>query len=106
MSVEVSAGGVIVRHGLVLLVRQSATNTWAFPKGHVEGRESLLDAARREIHEETGLAELRLICVLGRYSRGSKKSPAVVKHISMYLFEALTSEVKSRAEDVLEGRRD
>ena len=50
--------GVIVRDSLgrVLQVRHRALDRWLFPGGHVElGDPSLIDAARREAIEETGL---------------------------------------------------
>ena len=40
-----------------LLIRDSYRN-WGFPKGHVEPGEEPADAARREVAEETGLADL------------------------------------------------
>ncbi|UCE88347.1 MAG: NUDIX domain-containing protein [Pseudomonadota bacterium] len=55
-----SAGAVVVRwrdnvpHFLLL----RAYNYWDFPKGEVEAGESPLDAARREIEEETSLCDL------------------------------------------------
>jgi 8-oxo-dGTP pyrophosphatase MutT (NUDIX family) len=59
---EMSAGGVVFRHTqgngtLYLLIRDSYRN-WGFPKGHVEPGEERADAARREVAEETGLADL------------------------------------------------
>ena len=55
-----AAGAVIFRrgeHGIRLLVLRAYKN-WDFPKGRLEPGESELDAARREVAEETGLAEL------------------------------------------------
>lgn len=52
-----SAGAVIVRladEGPRLLLLR-AYNYWDFPKGEVESNETPLEAARREVKEETGL---------------------------------------------------
>jgi 8-oxo-dGTP pyrophosphatase MutT (NUDIX family) len=53
---------VVVRHTAdgwrVLLLR--AYRNWDFPKGLVEGGESMLETARREAREETGLSDLSL----------------------------------------------
>lgn len=66
-----SAGGVIVGpDGRIVVVEQHG-NSWALPKGHVEGDETLLQAALREIREETGLTKLVLIKELGSYERYS-----------------------------------
>ena len=55
-----AAGAVVFRRSdrgiRVLLLR--AYRNWDFPKGLVEPGESELDAARREVTEETGLAGL------------------------------------------------
>lgn len=51
----VGAGGVVFNaHGNVLLLLH-VNGDWIFPKGHVEGSESLLEAALREVTEETGV---------------------------------------------------
>ena len=55
-----AAGAVVFRrseHGIRILVLRAYKN-WDFPKGLVEPGESELDAARREVQEETGLAAL------------------------------------------------
>jgi len=55
-----SAGAVVFRRtdqGIRLLILR-AFNLWDFPKGLLEDDESELDAARREVWEETGLADL------------------------------------------------
>ncbi len=59
---ETSAGGVVFRRRpggdiRFLLIRDSYDN-WGFPKGHLESGEPPLDAARREVGEETGLEHL------------------------------------------------
>jgi 8-oxo-dGTP pyrophosphatase MutT (NUDIX family) len=55
-----AAGAVIFRRsaqGVRFLVLRAYAN-WDFPKGLVEPGESEFDAARREVAEETGLAEV------------------------------------------------
>ncbi len=57
MELEKSCGAVIVKGGdapKFLLVRQNDGH-WGFPKGHVEGPETEIETATREIREETGL---------------------------------------------------
>lgn len=54
---ELTAGAVVAHRptGRLLLIHQAADDRWCLPKGHVEAGESVLDAARREVAEETGL---------------------------------------------------
>src|SRR5215207_5525050 len=54
----VGVGGVVVRNGKALLVKRAhdpRKGEWSLPGGRVELGESLVDATRREILEETGL---------------------------------------------------
>jgi 8-oxo-dGTP diphosphatase len=54
----VGVGAVIVKDGQVLIVKRGhepRKGEWSLPGGRVELGESLMDAVRREIREETGL---------------------------------------------------
>ncbi len=55
-----AAGGVVLRDGKVALVHRPAYDDWTLPKGKLEPGEDLLEAALREVAEETGLR-----CLLG-----------------------------------------
>ncbi len=55
---EKSCGAVIwrkTRHGHEYLLAQHGARHWSYPKGHMEGNETELETAHREIQEETGL---------------------------------------------------
>ncbi|MFH1024429.1 MAG: NUDIX domain-containing protein [Planctomycetota bacterium] len=62
---EHSAGFVVFRRrdGVteMLILRSRDRRDWGFPKGHLIGRETSDAAARRELTEETGLREIRVI---------------------------------------------
>ena len=49
------AGGVVEKDGKILFQRRSDNNRWGLPGGLLELNETYLDAAIREIKEETGL---------------------------------------------------
>lgn len=59
MSLVRAAGGVVVREGdqglEVVLVHRAAYGDWSFPKGKLDGDEEELEAALREVEEETSL---------------------------------------------------
>jgi 8-oxo-dGTP pyrophosphatase MutT (NUDIX family) len=49
------------RREQVLLLRHRKLGKWLQPGGHIERDESLIDAARRELTEESGLRKFRLL---------------------------------------------
>eukprot|EP01047_Picozoa_sp_COSAG01_P070392 COSAG01_NODE_10656_length_2111_cov_2.363817_3_plen_78_part_00 len=64
-----SAGGVILNTANKIAMVEQKNNIWSLPKGHLENNESELDAAVREIHEETGLINITLIQKIGQFTR-------------------------------------
>jgi ADP-ribose pyrophosphatase YjhB (NUDIX family) len=97
-----SAGGVVTNNeGKVLVVSQRRTS-WSLPKGHIDGGENALLAAKREIYEESGIRELELIRELGTYERhrigvDGSDDPSELKVITMFLFR--TGETSLRPVD-------
>ncbi len=59
---ELASGGIVRRRsdGAILLLHEVDEDRWCLPKGHVEPGESLAAAARREILEESGLADVEI----------------------------------------------
>jgi 8-oxo-dGTP diphosphatase len=55
---KVGVGVIVFRNGKVLLGKRKnahGNHTWNFPGGHLEFNEEIIDCARREVLEETGL---------------------------------------------------
>ena len=59
---------VVLRGDHVLLMRNERMGAWVLPGGLVEPGESVAQAARREVREETGL-HVQLVRLVGVYSR-------------------------------------
>ena len=67
-SVVPSANVVVVNDaGQILLIRRSDNDNWALPGGAMDLGESLVDAARRETAEETGV-QVQITGLVGIYT--------------------------------------
>ncbi|MBI3308272.1 MAG: NUDIX domain-containing protein [Candidatus Melainabacteria bacterium] len=87
-----SAGGIVLNKDKKVLVVSQNGNSWSLPKGKIDEGEEKLEAATREIYEESGIKNLKLIKEFKGYERykigldgGEDKSE--LKKIYMYLFE-------------------
>jgi len=60
-----AAGGVVVDGDRVLVLYRPERNEVRLPKGHVERRETIEEAALREVSEESGYADLEIVDDLG-----------------------------------------
>jgi len=104
---ETTSGGIIFRRNkknnqLEILLIQDAKNRWTIPKGHVEEGEEPKDTAKREIQEETGLKEMKVLNWLGkvnfRYRRGHT---LVLMTMHIYLVHGLGDTDDLHGEDWL-----
>jgi 8-oxo-dGTP pyrophosphatase MutT (NUDIX family) len=108
-SEERSAGGIVVRGEQALVIvptRRAAdgSRVLGLPKGHLDPGETALQAAMREVREETGV-EVELIQELGEvrywYSRGGRPVP---KTVVFYLFRYLAGDPADHDDEVEDAR--
>lgn len=121
MPKEKSAGAIIFRkednkiYYLLLHYTPSEAGKnghWGFAKGHVENKETEEETARREIFEETGVKELKIIPgfkktekyffrkVYGLEGEARKKAPWVFKSVVFFAAETKIKEIKISPEHV------
>lgn len=90
-----SSGGILVRrvNGTLyyLVIQQRRYNDdlqWVSPKGQIENNESSLEAAQREISEETGLESITLVDFVSKQCFSFRESGKLYKKtIFWYLFD-------------------
>jgi 8-oxo-dGTP pyrophosphatase MutT (NUDIX family) len=106
---EVSAGGVVVRDGQVLTIvptkrASDGTRVLALPKGHFAPGETAIQAAQREVREETGV-DVEPVRELGEahywYRRGGQ---TIGKSVIFFLFSYLDGDTADHDEEVEEVR--
>lgn len=106
MKMERSCGAILCRETedlpQVLLIRHKNGGHWGFPKGHVEGRETDEETARREIWEETGIK--------AKLEKGFRKvvsyspKPRVMKDVVYFAAKPAGGELKRQEAEVEEAR--
>ena len=106
---EVSAGGVVVHEGKVLVIvptRRAAdgSHVLGLPKGHLDEDETTAQAAAREVREETGVTA-ELVQELGEvrywYVRDRRR---IAKSVYFFLFRYMSGDLADHDEEVLEAR--
>ena len=81
-----TGGGVVVAQEAVLLLRRA--DEVRLPKGHIEPGETVAACALREVHEETGLREVRIRAQLGTIeNRFAAAGQRCVRHETWFLME-------------------
>jgi 8-oxo-dGTP pyrophosphatase MutT (NUDIX family) len=112
---ETSAGGVVVRDAssggdtqvVVIVPTRRAPDgapVLGLPKGHIDPGENALQAATREVREETGLVA-ELVRELGEvrywYRREGR---TIAKSVAFYLFSYVSGDVADHDDEVEEAR--
>lgn len=102
---ERSAGAVIFRKDgkntfYLLLHYHFKSDYWDFPKGNIEKHETEEDTVRREVKEETGISDIKLLSnfkekITYFYRRDGN---TVFKEVVFFLAETKTEDVKISSE--------
>jgi 8-oxo-dGTP pyrophosphatase MutT (NUDIX family) len=106
---EFSAGGVVVRGDQVVTIvptRRAAdgSRVLALPKGHVDPGESPIEAATREVREETGLVA-EPVCELGESKYWYRRDGRTIgKTVSFFLFHHVEGSTDDHDDEVEEVR--
>ena len=108
MEKRVAAGGVVVRREgggfRVLLIRDSYGH-WIWPKGHAEEGETAPETAIREVQEETGIVELKILGEVGKqeytYQFDAKE---VFKIVYIYLMETTQEALVIQTSEIEKGQ--
>jgi len=105
---EITSGGIIFRRGaegaVEILLIQDAKNRWTIPKGHVEPGEEPRVTAEREIQEETGLKDIKVLSWLGKVNfRYRRTKTLVLMSMHIYLVQALGNTDEFEIEDWMNG---
>lgn len=100
MRKETSAGFVVFRREgdrtLYLLLQNSSKKFWDFPKGNVDEGETVEAAAKRELSEEAGITEIKILEGF-REDMNYKytfRGDLIDKTVTMFLGEVTSPEVK------------
>ena len=107
---EYSAGGVVVRDDAEVVVivptrlAADGSKVLALPKGHVDPGETPVEAARREVREETGVTA-ELVCELGESRYWYRREGRTIgKTVSFFMFRYLEGDVADHDDEVEEAR--
>ena len=99
--VTVSSGGVVINSQKMVLVVNQNGSSWSLPKGHIDPGEDPMQAAIREIEEESGIMQLDYMETLGAYGRyklglKSLEDKNEWKIILFYLFKTAQEQLKPK----------
>jgi 8-oxo-dGTP pyrophosphatase MutT (NUDIX family) len=106
---EISAGGVVVRGEDVVVIvptrrASDGTRVLGLPKGHVDPGETAVQAAQREVREETGISA-EAVRELGEARYWYRRNGRTIgKSVSFYLFSYLGGDTADHDDEVEEVR--
>ncbi|MBL7071800.1 MAG: NUDIX domain-containing protein [Candidatus Omnitrophica bacterium] len=102
---EISSGGVIIKKygdNIRILLIKDPFGKWTWPKGKIDKGETALDAAIREIGEETGLNNIEHISRVGQVNYYYRRHRLIYKTVHLYLFKFFGKETLSIKKDEID----
>lgn len=115
MPKEKSAGAVVYRKkegNIYYLLLHYQSKHWDFPKGHIEEGENEEETVKREVEEETGIKDIKIIpgfkewikyffkATYNLENKEKKKAPWIFKIVVFYLAKTDIEEIKISSEHV------
>lgn len=111
MKEEVSVGVIIfkkIRKIITYLIIKHSKGHWAFPKGHRESGERIVDTALRELYEETGINQVDLISkkimLKEQYTIVKKNGEHTLKTVKYLIAKTAQKYVKIDGNEVVDYR--
>lgn len=101
---EFSAGGLVFNsQGQVLLIQNSRSFNWGFPKGMIEAGQTSKQAAIREVREEGGV-DAEIVTKIGDSTFiYTKEREKIYKSVAYYLMRYLKGNPKDHDHEVSEA---
>lgn len=105
---ETTAGGIVFRRSdkgeVEVLLTQDAKDRWTIAKGHIEPGETPRQTAEREIQEETGLKQMKVLNHLGKTQfRYRRQNSLILMTMHIFLVKALGDTDKLTKEEWMNG---
>lgn len=100
--VSLGVNVAVIDAGRILLTQREDFEVWCLPGGETQSGESLAQAARREVREETGL-EVELTRLVGVYSR-SAGAAGFGGHVAVFAARPIGGSLQGQPEEVIDLR--
>lgn len=112
IKVEKSCGIILVlrrendENRFLILRQNNDTESWSFPKGHIEEGETLKETALRELKEETGIIKVKfsnLPNIIEKYDF-EKNGETIHKINELFIAFTEDDQIKIKEDEILEYR--